>query len=294
MDFYWVTNNTAKRFVTVLVLVAICSTSVFVVFPRRAHAGAGIYFDPIDFITEQIPTEIKNWILDGLAFAMVDRIIQEITDEMVDWIRNGFDGNPGFVTDFSGFVSDIAEQEADLFIEGADLEFLCDPFEINIQVALRDNQKVDRRFECTIDQVLQQNFIGGNFVGGGGWDSWLRVTTQVQNYSQGAYLLALDEMYRRTGAEQKVQSKKVGFANGFLNYEKCENVGPPDPNTGETDKQCTTETPGSYVQGQLNRVGTAGIERLTVADEIDELIGAALGLIMNELLTQAGGLGGRP
>ena len=71
--------------------------------------------------------ELKEYVLDGLAWTMANVIIDQFGDALVDWIRNGFDGSPMFLSDPEGFFRDTANQLSGAIIDDLDMEWLCDP-----------------------------------------------------------------------------------------------------------------------------------------------------------------------
>jgi hypothetical protein len=79
----------------------------------------------------------------------------------------------------------------------------------------------------------------------------------------------------------------LNFGNGFLSYEYCEDV---ETGYGWSEEQCSVQTPGNVIQTQLNESLGFGTDRLTVADEIDEIIGALFAQLAQQVLTGAGGL----
>jgi len=217
---------------------------------------------------------------DRLAWAAVDLLMKEITANTINWINSGFEGSPAFVTDFGGFLRDIADEQIGSFIEGSALAFLCDPLDIKFSLMLKYAVPFEKEVECTLSDVIDNidDFINGDF-GRGGWDGWMELTTKPKNNRYGAYLSSAAELEARIQFSQFEESKVIEFGSGFFSHEKCEElppgfVGPP---------RCEIVTPGSVIEKQLNSVLGSSQRRLEVADEIDEILTALLGQLMKNL-----------
>ena len=217
---------------------------------------------------------------DRLAWAAVDLLMKEITANTINWINSGFEGSPAFVTDFGGFLRDIADEQIGSFIEGSALAFLCDPLDIKFSLMLKYAVPFEKEVECTLSDVIDNidDFINGDF-GRGGWDGWMELTTKPKNNRYGAYLSSAAELEARIQFSQFEESKVIEFGSGFFSHKKCEElppgfVGPP---------RCEIVTPGSVIEKRLNSALSSGQRRLEVADEIDEILSAALGQILKDI-----------
>jgi hypothetical protein len=217
---------------------------------------------------------------DKFAWKAANLAIWYVTRSTVNWINSGFEGGPAYVTDFGGFLKDIADDEIGSFIEGSALAFLCDPLDIKFSLMLKYAVPFEKEVECTLSDVIDNidDFINGDF-GRGGWDGWMELTTKPKNNRYGAYLSSAAELEARIQFSQFEESKVIEFGSGFFSHKKCEElppgfVGPP---------RCEIVTPGSVIEKRLNSALGSGQRRLEVADEIDEILSAALGQILKDI-----------
>ncbi len=262
---------------------------------REAHAGsASAGFQALqlakealsavyDGITSAAISSIatKEYVLDGIAWALINLVLQEMIRSTTQWVNSGFNGSPAFVTDLEGFLTDIADRVAGEFIWGSDLQALCSPFKLDIQIALDIQYQKTRSgsnfsSECRLSDVVtnMENFIGGDFLEGG-WDGWYSLTLTPQNNPYGALLEAQSELSATLSNSRAQETKLLEFGRGFLSFKNAEGV---------------IVTPGVVIEDQLNK--TLGIPqgRLTVADELNELLGALFTQLTSSVLSGAGGL----
>lgn len=245
----------------------------------------------------------KEWILDPLLWATINILLEEIADSTVDWINSGFEGGPGFITNYGDFVTDVGDKALGEYIEGSQLAFLCHPFALDIEAALMFQFGGERRAHCTLTDVFDNVDNAVNELGEDwSWSKWDNLTSQ--NSGRNNFYGAYAEVY--TGAILKMKEAedreiaKVGWAGGLLNFDKCEMEEElvcdyTILDAGEsckmiTKEHCTTHTPGKIIQENLNHTLGLGLDRLTVADEFDEIIGALLSQLVKAVFNSAGGL----
>lgn len=227
---------------------------------------------------------LKEWTLDGVAFALINIVLKEMIRSTTRWVASGFQGSPAFVTDLEGFMLNIADKIAGNFIYGTPLRALCSPFKLNIQLALDLGYEKTRGYEaqCRLSQVVgnMDQFLNGDFSQGG-WDGWFEVALGESNPYK-TKLEAESAMYASISSAQGVQMKKLDFGKGFLSIQ--------DPSCNADAGPCPDVTPGAVVESQINSSLNLPAQRLNVADEINELIGALLTQLGKEILSGAGGL----
>lgn len=232
---------------------------------------------------------IKEYILDPIAWAMMDILIQEMTKSIVDWINSGFEGSPAFVRDFDGFMTKIADQAVGDFIwNNPNLNFLCSPFKLNLQVVLDIQYRKTRNFnpQCTLTGVVKNvdAFFKGDFLQGG-WAGWFKVTQTPVNNPYGALLEAQIQMDAQLATAKGTQKTKLDWGKGFLTREECT-----PPSEGDSRKYCRTVTPGTTIEDSLNQALGNPARRIAVADEINEILGALFAQLARQALGGVGGL----
>lgn len=223
-------------------------------------------------IWEKAETIAKD-IFQAVLLAFLQRLLTMITNEIIKWINGG--GEPKFISDWGSFLRDAANVAGADFLQQLGLGFLCQPFALQIKLALMPSGGFQQYARCTLQDMGRnlQNFFS-NFSAGGGWNTWLQVI-QPQNNFYGAYLMALDEKTRRE-LEAREKAKNEGLASGgFLGDKICERCHVTNTETSEsmifeTAEGCgqartdstysfvclkeTIRTPGSVVQYETQRV----------------------------------------
>lgn len=240
---------------------------------------------------------LKESVLDGIAWNIAKAIISSMLKDLVKWINSGFKGSPMFVQDLEGFLRNAADAAIGSYIKelGGPLSFLCDPFKLDIQVAvsleyqkLRANQPAPT---CTLTGVLQniESFTTGTqgSFANGGWDAWFDITANPTMYTPyGAELAAKNQAYVRILNTNNKEVTKMNWGSGFLSGEICNMV----QGNGVSKEECFISKPGKVVQEALSFNLDSGRQSLITADEFNEIIAALLGQLANKAITGAAGL----
>ncbi len=264
-----------------------------------AAAAAGLVVPVNDAaVTTNTGTEVsKECILDGLAVVIREVLISNITASIVNWINNGFEGEPAFIADLEGFLLDVADQVVGTYIEGSELAFLCSPFDIDVKIALALDYyaPVRDRTSCTLTGVIDNvKEAFDDFKNDSAWDSWFQFTINPNNNAYGSFIQSRQDLRRSIAQRQSAREQELAWGNGFRSLEVCD---APTGNTA-TDAQapvfsgrvngarinCRIVTPGVVINDQLNNVLGSGQQQLELADEINEIIGALLGQLAQQVL----------
>lgn len=300
MMFFSAHNPLLKRWTSVFILLTLL-LMVYGLTAQHAHAQYVVtdpgntavnYVDQaFNFISSAALTslELKEWALDGVAFAIANIAIQNISRSIVEWINSGFQGSPAFVTDLGGFLTDVGDRQMGRFIQELGLGFMCSPFKLDVMVALDLQYRSARNYEdqCTLTDVINNvdGFFSNNALGDGGWESWFSLTTRPENNPYGALVLAQQQSSIRLSNAKGEQSQILSFGRGFLSFKECDDIG-----EGDVEQHCTISTPGSVIETQLNEALGYGADRLKVADEINEIIGALFAQLAQQVFSGGGGL----
>ena len=206
----------------------------------------------------------KEYILDGIVFALINMVIDQVGNSIVNWINNGFDGGPGFVTNPGQFFKDIGNELTGKIIQDLGLGFLCGDLDIAFKINLNLNRANDSlgKYECTIEDVLA-NFSSGVVDD---LDIFYRGTVRTGNNPYTTVLDLNTDISIRIAGEEFLNEQELGWGNGFLSSKSINGF---------------IQTPGAVVEKQLNKALDSGQERIQVADEISEIIGAVLNLALS-------------
>lgn len=258
---------------------------------------------------------IKETILDPIAWFAAKAVVRAMTRSIINWINNGFEGSPMFVTNPEAFFLDLIDKEIGDFIYGSQLGFLCEPFQLQIKIALATRYGRDeKQFACRLSQVGTNldnffNGLAGSFQSAGGWKTWFTVVSEENPYNR--YLEAQRLLDSRIADEINAVNRapiaKLEWNSGFFSFEECRTIGEghqgltsddtgaaeytsDDTGNSAAGTDCEIKTPGAFIVDQLNRVSGASVDALVSADEINEIIDA----LFSQLVVQAlgGGAGG--
>lgn len=234
---------------------------------------------------------------DTVAIVITKTIIERVVDSTVQWINNGFEGNPGYVTDPQQYFSNLADGIAGEYIASSDLSYLCSPFQAKVRLALLKSYNQRPAFQCTLTQSVRNIEAFYDDFSQGGWAGWFAMTQNNANNPYGSYLDAKIELDRRIANKLNIEDKKLDWGKGFLSYQDCtayELAGMNPDNTPINgaciERSGPIKTPGTVVEAQLEGVLGTGVRKLELADEFDELVGALLGQLLNKSIFSIKGL----
>lgn len=256
--------------------------------------------------TNQWRDKIGQCILKPIAMAMVKQAVDQAGDSVVRWINGGFNGSPKIVLNFGDIFLDAADQAIGSLIEGSDLNWLCSPWSLNIKSALAlqfglpfGGYVREERNLCYLTDTLanaENAFYNG-------FDDWIRYSTSPRYSEYGAYIIAQGELINRIQGKTSEIDREITAGQGFLSDKKCVKWKDPAPlNPGEqppgdyvagVERECEKweiVTPGKTIAGKLDSVLGQGEIQTAVADEIDEILAAAVNQFASMILQGAGGL----
>lgn len=228
----------------------------------------------------------KEFTWDAIAWGIVNILLQQMLQDTIDWVNSGFRDKPVFVQDFKAYLLDVGDQYAYDFIFDRNLLDLCSPFSLDIQGALNfqydKNRQGGYRAECRLSEAIGnvknlKSFHDGDFIAGGGWDAWRDVITDSKLRETSAYMEASAAMSIGMKNARGQKLFEVNLGDGFVPQEDC-----------VTDKKgrvtCTTKTPGATIKASLDKALGISSDRLTIADEINELFGALVSQFAKRIL----------
>lgn len=237
---------------------------------------------------------------DAVAYCIVNAMIIYIADSTIEWINTGFNGNPAFLNNPDLFFKQLADEEAGAFIQelayGVTGKNICDVFRASIVLSAVNKYNQQNQYSygydnngygqrglsngflgCGFDDGTQMldRFVKGDFIQGGGWNSWYNLSQNPNNNPYDVYFNVNDQLTNAINYVLSSKNRELNWNNGFLNYTKCTN--PKDKST------CKTVTPGSVIQTQLNKTLNLSTDRLVLADKFDQVVTA----LVNKLITTA-------
>ena len=225
---------------------------------------------------------LKQDFLKILISILKRQLLNYMQNQIIDWIQGG--GTPRFVTDWEGFMLDAANRAAGDFAQEIGLGFMCDPFALQVQLALFPVKKFPEVAGCTLDDIVGNinNFID-DFRSGG----WIAYNTawQPQNNFFGLVLLGWNERSKRVAAALEQDVNEAIAGSGFLNQKKCEK----DANGKDIPGTCKTVTPGTVVGETVKQAIGADFDFIVNADDISDFVEAIVNALLNRLITEGVG-----
>ncbi|MBI2476075.1 MAG: hypothetical protein HYV67_02445 [Candidatus Taylorbacteria bacterium] len=238
-----------------------------------------------DNAAQNTGSTIQRCIVEPLVTIMVRALLDKFTAATVNWINSGFQGSPLYVTNLQGFLAGAADQAAGQFIQGLGPigSILCSPFDLQLRLSLGLQYSQPGYYQyigCRLSDIqnnIQRAFTSGAW-GRNGWDSWIQLTAYPQNNPYGAYLKAVDSIDASIAGTQFTLTKQLDFGKGFLSSV--------DPRTGKIT------TPGSLIEDQLSNTLGVEVQRVGLAKDLDAILGALVGQMINQVMGGLGGLAG--
>lgn len=274
-----------RKIVCAIVVLTLVMPASFFLSPQKAEAGSIFTNDLIAIPTRvlnalsNVMKKLKDWGLDSIVWQLSSAVLKQLTADLVDWINSGFEGNPAFIDQPEYFFLDLADQVAgDFLFKNEDLRFLCDPLGMGMDIRGILAVGATSRFasfryksSCRLSQVFKnfQNaslFIQGDFKVGG-WTGWHSLTQIRGNNIFGATNLAMEESVQITTNKTVGEKAILDWGQGFF---------------PTRDMEGFAKTPGVFIESQLSNSFGANLEKLGLADELNEILNA----LMSQLLQQ--------
>lgn len=261
-------NKKITKKISFLLIVSILSLNLsFLAIPQRAHAT----WPSFDY--GNLAGSIGRWISDNwktfakeiaaqIARAAAKRMMLAVTASTVDWInKGGLDGQagqPAYIADFNKFMTGeggVLDSAIGDFIEGSELGFLCDPFKLQVSLALQigvGSSNFVNKIGCTLSGVNRNinraiNTAGVSidlsttsaplgtlvsvdgravteFERSGGWYGWLNDNLSPQNNPVGAYLIAKAELDARLSEKVESNKAEISQGGGSLSFKECYDI----------------------------------------------------------------------
>lgn len=248
-------------------------------------------------------------IVDALAWTAAKRVVQSMTQSIVTWINSGFEGSPAFVTDLNRNLGNLADAVAEDFLRGLDSVVVSNtgfsiraPFQDQISAALREEFY---RTTSSYGFDVRHPYNDCNRSAGFSFNSWFCQSQNPANNPYGRYMLARDELWQQVDSAAQNRLRELDWGNGFLSWRgNCGPYGrgnqtagpggisgPVDLNQRDQTVGCSIRTPGSVIEDQLVNTLGSPIRQLELADSLNEIVGALMSQMVNQVLGD-GGLSG--
>ncbi|MDD2935437.1 MAG: hypothetical protein PHX25_03105 [Candidatus Pacebacteria bacterium] len=290
--------NKFTKIITLFLIIIIVFVSVFSLKTQKTEAlGAELVIEVGANLFSNMESMIKEIGLDSIAWYAKDIIVRQLVTSTVNWINSGFEGSPAYITDFEGFLTDVGDDITGQIINETGLNFLCDPFALDIRLALENDFMERDNLDCKLSDVVDNiggsiddisNTMGENWD----WDAWISITQNSSNNPFSSYIDTSIRIQNTIFEKEQQQSAQIQWADGYISIPFCETQEVEENGTIHYNKQCQIKTPGKLISESLNEQLSWGGQELISADEIDEIVSALLAQLLNQILTGDGGLRG--
>lgn len=186
---------------------------------------------------------ILEWALGVALNLLINQLLAQLTNDIVNWIQNGT--TPRFLTmgldDWLGMAADNA---LGIFIEQyLGMGWLCEPFDIDIKIALLDKISFKEEVECSVTDIVKNIEDFYNDFATGGWKGWVELV-EGRNIIYSAYEIAHNEKMKIIETDNKEKEAEIARGDGFFSPKDCiwfdANNKPIDLVTDSTGRRYTT------------------------------------------------------
>ncbi len=244
----------------------------------------------------------KEYGFDSIAYLAAQTAMSSVVRSTVNWINSGFQGSPAFATDLNRNLRQVADAQAQGFLtqlinENAVRSPFIDQLVVGVGTSYylySSRDAIKERLRYTLGDVSPnpQAFQQGDFSQGG-WDAWFSTFQNPANNPYGAQMLASQLLAGQIEAATTQRVTELGWGDGFLSWRgDCISSEPATDETSLNDAETCTDyevkTPGSTIKSAFEKVGFLGIDQLVNADEMNEIVSALFGQLVNKMLGSGG------
>lgn len=244
---------------------------------KYAHTGYSAFGIPVPFTS-----------LDSIMKLAVKQIIEKLQQQVIGWVTGGNNGNPIFETNINGFLSDLDFKTGTNYLSAlsGDSGQVCSYFKNDLVSGLSSYFNIPNfnqisssvcGAERQVGKQKVQQFLSGDFDGGGGWDTWSAISQNDDSNPLGAYLMHQDQIATAMSREESIQREILDQGHGFHSL---------------TDSLGNITTPGALIADQLNQVVSSNIRQLELSKNFDDIVTALASSLISQLINGSGGLTG--
>ena len=303
-----------KKPIVVLLIFTLISVWIFIPSNKAKAAVPVFEMNPILIAHDSYMLEKEQpFGLDALARALARSLLNAFIDNVIYWIRTGdWRGGSYVIKNWKEYLKEATNFELLHFLKDLNLEWLCEPFAPQVKIALSWPEAAKfsfkQRVECGLWDVLEgwqaviEDFY--NDFRKGNWQAYVKVNMEPQNTFYGSYMIGFDKKYERMGDKAEAKRSQAISSLGYKAHLKM----PPGAcdqsclshcreNTDYGEEYCRHEccpdieevsTPGSSIHDTIQKTAGIDIDWLITADEVDEVIIAIIGALMDRILSETG------
>jgi plastocyanin len=236
---------------------------------------------------------------DGLAILVLREIINALGDATIRWINDAFDDSPAgnkqaFAVDLEKVLKDSGDIIAGNIIGNLVDANLCSPFKGQIEFALKEINKPNKNVDafeglCPLSGIVGNfdDYINGNFIDNGGWDSWIKMTQDPMGNPYSSLLVIQGDINYKAQSETNIRNTQLEWGKGFFATAPCKTRAQDGIRCAEYNP---IKTPGTVIENQLEKTLNVEVDQLNIADEFDEVITAIAGQLLDLVMHRTKGI----
>jgi hypothetical protein len=310
-----------ERMLRVRKALAACLIFFICAFPNTTNAQFGVSLvtevGPVAYAAattalqttqQSFGVTIKN-ALDHLAWTLAKTAIQSITRSTVNWINSGFNGSPAFISDLNQNLSNLSDAVANDFFNHLTNEASnLTGFNVKSPLQSQLNQKLRQEYyransyygldssRCRSgsgNAPISADFYKGNF-NKGGFDAFFKANQYDDCNPFGGYQKLSNQLWSQIDAAAQKRKAELNWGQGFLPWrgscaQKSGSGGTALSQAGtESCRNNSVRTPGALIEQSLGITATSPLRQLELADSINEIVGALVGQLVNQVLGPTG------
>lgn len=239
--------------------------------------------------------KVITWAYTTALRIAVKLLIDTFQNQVVNWIAGN--GDPKFITDWKGFLTDIGDKAAGQALFKV-APFLCSGIGPLIKIAVLPVPSIDTSVRCTLTQIVGNVTDFYNSFQNGGWIAY-GATLQPQNNFFGGLIITNDIVVREALGAQEAAKNAAIASNGFLSTTKetgkclkshIENYdddgNPIAPQTVCDEKETIITTPGATVGSTLTSALNWPQNQWISAQRFEELVAAIINAGINRMMKE--------
>jgi hypothetical protein len=277
-------SSKLRQFSASLFLVATFVSGVFTL-PIRAYAIPVV-------VTADIPRDPKELGLDAIAWTVAKILVGTILEELRGFINTGHFGDPLAIIDVRAFFGKLARDTTMAFMgDIGDIDIYQPIKQQILQNLARSYTSYTEEMTSTIQDVL---YVPEDFTNDflkGGWVGFMTIL-EPRNNIYGQLYMAKDIESRKIAASTGEVQDELSQSGGLLSLPgKCLEYAVTTTFSGNTTTtsqgaciRWERVTPGQFIATTLSKTLGSPVESLNNADEISELLAAAVQVLVSDIL----------
>ncbi len=249
-------------------------------------------------LIESSIADITKWAYGTALRIAVNVLINEFQNQVVNWIAGN--GKPKFITDWSGFFTDVADKAAGQAIAESKLSGLCSGLGPIIRANLLPVPYATNNIRCTLTGIVRNaNNFFNRFRNGTWYETWSNygALMRTNNNYFGNLIEAHDRQLMDIAKAVGAADSQAKASKGFLDQTECVQYSTKVEDCTKWDEsgnECqaykcikeVTRTPGDIVgQNLRTSLGWKG-NQIVSAQRFEDLVSAIVNASINRIMKE--------